>query len=104
VTKNFNELREAMEPERRERNEAAAAEQLAFWTEPQPEEHASLLYDNSEAFVFQLQDDEVLRIQRDGDVLVHGRTCGNDTEVFEAVQRFFKTAFKPTFGAAERGG
>lgn len=71
---------------------------LAFWTDPKPEEHASLLYcHDNDAFSFVLKNKEVLRIQRDGSVLVQGRTCGNDTEIFEAVQRFFKT----TFGAAD---
>jgi hypothetical protein len=63
---------------------------LAFWVDPQPGEHAVLYEHEARAFVFQLEGVEVLRIERDGGVLVHGRECGNDAEVFETVRRFFR--------------
>lgn len=68
-------------------------EPFAFWSEdPFAAPNASIVFDESgECFSFLLKGSRVLDIHADGRVLVHGRQCGNDAEIFETVRRFFET-------------
>lgn len=72
-------------------------EPIAYWTDPAPEPPASLLFNHEgNAFVFLIEGKEVLRIEKEGKVLVHGRECGNDAEVFETLRRFFSLDPSPS--------
>lgn len=58
---------------------------------PMPEPEASILYEHDDnSVVFSIKGTEVLRIEQNGNVSVHGRKCGHDSEVFQNVCRFFK--------------
>lgn len=69
------------------------SDDIAYFIDPMPEPEASILFNRDDnTVIFMLKGTEVLRINQDGSVSVHGQPCGQNSEIFDNVCRFFKVA------------
>lgn len=75
---------------------------LELAEESPPGPAATIYHDlNRDAFVFKVGPHEVLSLARDGEVLVYGRPCGEDKEMFEALRRFLNVVWSHLEGTSK---